>query len=398
MANENPEQGLSSKLSQVCELRDLYINLNGSELCTIDVTNYECLYGGCKIPAKIEFIDSKGHTTGDKNEVSNIGVGGFLDVGFTTSDGCEHKESFVITKVNTRNNEHNQKLVSLTLEDVETRNMKGAYKAKGYPGEKFSEAVNKHFKEIGNDALNAGKELITAVPQVAKEMALNMVVPGHMDFYSFLNTEMKDRGFNYIKDRAMNYLVHFEHREFNNLLHTQNIFEYDAINSYDFNRILQFHMEGFDMEAYLCSLSTSNTSISEVEANSPDAVKNASGIDSKISKKDLKDSKAEIEVSGVKNSELVLGKGQKQGHLAGKDQQYFEAISNAQRCSMWVPGRVDNLVGKKVTVVFPKPTYYAKESDRIFTGDWEVYLVRDKIIGGYFVNELFLRRPTGKTQ
>jgi hypothetical protein len=106
-----------------------------------------------------------------------------------------------------------------------------------------------------------------------------------------------------------------------------------------------------------------------------------------------------VKVSGIKTSDMVLGKGKKQGHMTGKDKQYFETISNAQKCSIWVPGRVDNLVGKKITVIFPKPSYYYKQpDDKIFTGDWEVYLVRDKIIGGYFMNELFIRRPAGETQ
>jgi hypothetical protein len=104
-------------------------------------------------------------------------------------------------------------------------------------------------------------------------MALNMVVPGHINFHSFLLVEMAEKGFHYIKDRSMNYLVHTEHKEYGKLKHSKNVFEYDAKNEFDFNRIVQFNMEGFDVDSYIGSLSKSNTSISEVEGNSPDAVK-----------------------------------------------------------------------------------------------------------------------------
>jgi hypothetical protein len=392
------EATFSSKVTHAWALRDMYVNLNGSELCDIDIVDYECLYGGCQVPATLSFVDTKGHTTGDKNKAGNIGVGGFVDIGFITSDGCEHEESFVITKVSTENNTRNQKLVKLQLEDLETRNMKGSYKTKGYPGEKFTNVIKSHMKEIGNDALRFGKEFITAVPKDIKEIGMNIVVPGHMNFHDFLTTEIKDRGFSFIKDRAMNYLVHDSHKEFDNLLDSKNIFEYDSLNAFDFNRIVQFNLEGFDMESFLCSIPTSNTSLTLQDAGTDTAVKGQKGADSKISKKDPKESKSTVKVSGIKNTDIVSTRGLKQGSQVGKNQQYFETLNNAQKCSIWVPGRVDNLVGKKVQVVFPKPTYYASDSDKLFTGYWEVYLVRDKVMGSFYLNELFLRRPGGETQ
>ncbi|RLD45389.1 MAG: hypothetical protein DRI86_05605, partial [Bacteroidetes bacterium] len=68
----------------------------------------------------------------------------------------------------------------------------------------------------------------------------------------------------------------------------------------------------------------------------------------------------------------------------------------AQKCSIWVPGLNWNRVGKKVKVLFPRPTYMDQsEYDEIFSGEWEIVAVRDKIIKQYFVQELFLRRPGG---
>jgi len=393
------EKGLSNKLTEAWQLRDMYVKLNDVELCDIDVIDYECVYGGCQVPAQLKFIDSKGYTTGDSPEAANLTIGGFVEVGFTTADGCDHKELFSIKDIIMNTNKHNQKMVTLKLEDAETRNMKGAFKVKGYPGKKFSEAVQSHMKEIGNDALRAGKELVVAAPKMIQEKALNLVVPGHLNFHEFLNIELKERGFHYIKDRAMNYLVHEEHKEFGKLLHTGNVFEFDAVNEFDFNRIVQFDIAGYSSEVFHCALSTSNTSLDPIDANSDEAVKGTQGTDSKISKKNAEKSQNDMDVSGVKMSEMAnIGRGSKQGSQIGGNQQYFNNLSNANKASIWVPGRVDNLIGKMIKAIFPKPTYYATQNDHLFTGDWEVYLVRDKIINGFFMNELFLRRPGGKEQ
>jgi len=388
------DKGIADKVTKAWALKDIWVNLNGTELCDIDVTDFECIYGGCQVPAKLQFIDSRGITTGDVKDTANIAVGGFVDIGWITSDGCEHEDSYVITKVRTETNSKNQKLVNIDLEDLETRNLKGSFLSKGYPSKKFTEAVSSHFKELKNDLLPNAKDLSVIGPKIEK--AMNMVVPGHLNFHDFLNIEMKERGFSYIKDRAMSYLVHDEFREFGRLLHTGNVFEFDASSVFDFNRIVQFDLDGFNAESFLCSLPSSDTSMNLIDGNAPDAVKNMKGIDSKISRKEAKDSKNDVTFSGVKTSDMVLGRGKKQGERLGKDRQYFSTLSNAQKCSIWVPGRNDNLVGKKVTAIFPKPSYYSKtSSDDLFTGDWEVQFVRDKIIGAYFMQELILRRPGG---
>ena len=400
MAKKSSDKSLSAKLTPAWELNDLYVNLNGQELCDIDIQDYECLYGGCRVIGRLKFIDSKGHLTGDNPDAANIQVGGFVDVGFTTSENCQHEESFSITKVTTINNKRNQKLVILDLVDIETKNMLTAFKSKGYPNTKFSDAIKKHMTEIGNDGLRFGKEFVLSAPKMIEEKMLNMVVPGHINFHEFLNIEMAERGFNYVKDRAKNYLVHAEHREFDKLIHTFNEFEYDALNEFDFNRIVQFDIDGYNSEGFECSIATSNTSLNPLDANSEDAVISTEGTDSKISKKKSEESKNDSNISGVKASSLANAhRGSKQGSKIGGDQQYFSKLSNATKANIWVPGRVDNLVGKKIKANFPKPTYYADSGeDQLFSGDWEVYMVRDKIISGYYLNELFLRRPGGSVK
>ena len=383
------DTGIRSKVTEAWALEDIYFKVNGTEICDIDIVGFEALYGGCNIPAKASFIDSKGLTTGDTEGSANIGIGGVVEVGYTTAQGCSYKDEFIITKVQTQTNSHNQKLITLTLEDKDTRNMKGSYTSKGYPDKKFSETIESHFEEIGSKALNTGKELFVHPPE--KELKLNMVIPGHIDFYTFLNREMKDKGYKYIKDKTANYLIHTSNKEFDKLNYMGDIYEYDT-NPFSFTRIVQFHIDGFDLDAYLASIPTANTSIDLVTNNSED---NKDGLDTKISQKDPSKS-VKTKTSGVNPGDLAKGKGSKQGRKTAQDQQYFETISKAQKCSIWAPGRTDNMVGRKIQVKFPKPSYYmGTDDDKIFSGEWEVYLVRDKVIGAYYMQELFLRRPGG---
>ena len=202
---------------------------------------------------------------------------------------------------------------------------------------------------------------------------------------------MVDKGYSYIKDKGINYLVHNSHRVFDKLQNYGDVFEFDAASQYSFSRIVQFDIEGFNTDAILKSIPTSFTSIDVVTSNSKDS---KDGTNTKITKRDPnKDVKTKT--SGVNVTDLTKQhRGQKQGSKSLNDKQYFEAISSAQKMSIWIPGRTDNMVGKKIKVILPKPTYYDGD-DKIFSGDWEVYLTRDKIIGAYYMQELFLRRPGG---
>jgi len=384
------EKGISNKVTEAWALEDFYMKVNGVEVCDIDFVGYEAIYGGCNIPAEVQFIDTKGLLTGDNNDIGNVGIGGFVEIGFTTANNCDFKDEYVITKVDTVNNSKNQKLVSLKLEDTETRNMKGSFVSKGYPNKKFSEVIEDHSKEIKNDTHQKTRKMEVVPPEDEKKS--NIVIPSHINFYDFLNLEMKDKGFQYIKDKTTSSLVHVSNKLFDKLSNLGDVYEYDT-NPFSFTRIVQFNIEGFDSDAYLDSIPTSITSIDNVTNNSEDYKE---GVDSKISKKDPK-KEVKTEVSGSKVTEGMTDyRGKKQGTKTLKDKQYFETISNAQKCSIWVPGRVDNMIGRKIKTVFPKPSYYSgTDSDKLFTGEWEVYMVRDKIIGMYFMQELFLRRPGG---
>jgi len=386
------EKGISNKITEAWALEDFYVSINNTEICDIDIVGFEAIYGGCNIPAKFSFLDSQGLLTGDTKNSSNIGIGGLVEIGYTTAQGCSHSDRFIITKVHTENNSHNQKLVTLTLEDTETQNMKHAYLNKGYPDKSFSEVIKEHDKEIKNDSAR-GKKILEIIPP-QNEKIFNIVVPANIDYFTWINREMKDRGFSYIKDKGINYLIHNTNKEFSKLQSLGDVYEYDT-NPFSFTRIVQFNIDGFDMEAYLKSIPTSYTSIDIPTSNSKDS---NDGTDTKIS---IKEPQKEVNVktSGVNPGELALSHGQKQGLKTGKDKQYFETISNAQKCSIWAPGRTDNMVGRKITAIFPKPTYYSgTDNDKIFSGEWEVYMVRDKIIGMYYMQELFLRRPGGSNK
>jgi hypothetical protein len=389
------DKGISNKVTKAWAVQDIWAEINGYEICNKDIVDFETMYGGCQVPAKLQFIDSKGLTTGDINKTANISIGGSVTIGFTTAENCEHEETYIIKKVNTENNNSNQKLIEIELEDIETRNMKQAHVSKGYPGKKFSEVVESHIKEIKSTDLPTFKETIIA--KAKNENPLNMVIPANINFYDFLNFEMKEKGYKYFKDRFNSYLVHGEHREWDNLKSLDEVFEFDSRSPFSFNRIIQFTVDGFNFDEYQTAIPMSTTSINIQDANSPDAVSGNKGTDTKISKKKPNESKNDVEISGVKASELSsLGRGSKQGSKVAGDKQYFDTMSNAQKASIWVPGRVNNLIGKKIKVVFPKPTYYAKtQNDHIFSGEWEVEYVRDKIVGGYFLQEMFLKRPGG---
>jgi len=383
------EQGISNKVTEAWSLEDFYIKVNDTEICGPDLIGFEAIYGGISVPAEVQFIDSKGLTTGNVENSSNIGVGGFVEVGYTTALNCDFRDQFVITKVITKNNSKNQKLVTLKLEDTETRNMKSSFVSKGYPNKKFTDVISEHFEEIGNTIHQKLRKFEIISPK--DEKPVNITVPANTDFFTYFNKEMKEKGFDYIKDKTKSYLVHNEFKEFDKLSNFGDLYEFDT-NPFSFSRIVQFNMEGFNSDAILDSFPVALTSIDHISMNSKDS---KDGLNSKISIKDPKEN-VKTKSSGVNVGELATkGKGIKQGEKQINQKQYFETLSNAQKCSIWVPGRTDNMIGRKINASFPRPVYLGNEDDKIFSGEWEVYAVRDKVIGAYFMQEMFLRRPGG---
>ena len=121
-----------------------------------------------------------------------------------------------------------------------------------------------------------------------------------------------------------------------------------------------------------------------------------------LAKDMIVDHKKTIEKGGAgstNQSDMIVKRGIKRASKKNINmQQYYTSLSNAQKCSIWVPGVNRNRIGFRVQVAFPRPQYMQGDSyDNVFSGEWEVVAVRDKIIKQYFVQELFLRRPGGAT-
>jgi len=379
---------LSNKITEAWILQDYYIKINNQEICDQDIVDFEAVYGGCEVRARVKFIDTKGILTGDKPDSGHLGVGGFVTIGWTTAEGCEWSGEFSISKINTINNDKNQKLVQLDLVDKETRNFEGTYKNKAHKDKEYSKIIQEH---VEKNKTEKQREFKIVPPKEFKELKMNLQIPAHINFHSWIKKSGKKFGFKLIKDKFTSYFVHKEHLEFNNLKQTQFVYEYNT-SQYSFNRIVQFNVEGFDMDAYLSSIPKTTSSIDPVTAQAKESKEK--GTNTKTTKKKVEESKSEGKVAGQKVSKAVKAhKGSKQSKITGNDKQYFNVLNNAQKCSIWVPGKSSNMIGKKITVIFPKPTHYSTNGDDdMFTGIWEVYGVRDKVIGMYYMMELFLRR------
>jgi len=385
-AKEVNENSLSNKVTDVWVVSDYYAYINDYELCSADLVDFESVFGGCEIKARLKFLDTKGVTTGQQGgKTGHLGVGGFVKIGFTDPMGCPFEHEYVITSLKHLDNHKNQRLVQIDMVDKETRNMKGTFQTKGHPGKKFTEAIDKHYKDTGN------KKKFNIVGPI-KEALVNTVIPSHIDFHTFLTKEAKFRGFKFIKDRFANYLVHAEHLEFNKLMKLPDIFEIDA-KQFSFGRIVQTNLQGFNFEALAKSVPTSVMNIDNILNNSLDFLKD--GVSTLIHQKPAEKSQSDKKNATVKISDISkITRGQKQAVAPNNNKQTFNTLNNVNKGSIWVPGRNGNMVGKKITVNLPNVNSYSKGSDEMHTGEYEVYAVRDKIVGGgYFMQELFIRRP-----
>lgn len=373
--------GFSNKLTEAWAVDDYYVEINGCELHVNDIVDYEAVFGGECINAVITFIDTLGFAPGSPQGSASLAVGGFVDIGYVSAGSCEFEAEYVIKKIHQRVDKQNKRLITLELMDVNTAKMKSSFVNKGYPNQKYSSALESHLEELSV----TGIDIITTT----SESIVNAVIPASMSFYDHIVAETKEKGMKVIRDKSVGYVVPQEQMTQDKLVQTNEEFEYDTSNIHSFWRILQYNVEGFNMDSLLASIPTKETSITSV--NSASNANTNKGISGETQEKETTSTKT---LAGTSIKDNVTYQGQKLANVQTPGSgEYFKAIESAQKASIWVPGMNYDRVGKKIIVNFPKPTYVNNdEYDEVLSGEWEIYLVRDKIIKEFFIQELFIRR------
>jgi len=390
-----PNKSLTNKLTEAWVASNYFVSINGCELREPDILDLEIMFGGCTVHGILTFQDSQGLMQGTPKGTPSLAVGGHVRVGWESALGCggEYEETFSIEKVRSETNEKNQRLVILDLVDLETKNYQGTNLTKPYKEKKFSEALKEHTDEI-NKNINTVQKRVLKIIGHAKEAIDSIVIPSHIDFHTFLNISLPNNGYEHKKDKHTSYIVSKQTTEFDKLKTQKEEFEVDTVNEFSFWRILQYNLEGFDVNALIDSIPIGLTT----------TTKELKGEEKKdmLAKDMIVDHKKTIEKGGAgstNQSDMIVKRGTKRASKKNINmQQYYTSLSNAQKCSIWVPGVNRNRIGFRVQVAFPRPQYMQGDSyDNVFSGEWEVVAVRDKIIKQYFVQELFLRRPGGAT-
>jgi hypothetical protein len=323
--------------------------------------------------------------TGENGKVP-IGVGGKVDISFTSIGGCPFENEFTITDVDFMDDPRNKRIVIIQMEDSDSISEKSAFINKGYPEKEYTEVVKDHRKEMG-----LKKELIVAKNKDQKKS--NIVIPAHKSGYEVHRKLAKENGYEYIKDINNHYLVHNSHKKFDKLKKSNEVFEYDVKNSFQIHRVLQYNIKGFNIDALLKSIPTRITSnrTKDVNANIKDKQKDPIGSGDDYTK--------DTKISNAGKISDIKFKGEKQSHQNNDNKtQTYNPLKGLNSGSIWVPGVNRERIGFKVDLVFPKPIGYEAIGDSdMYSTTWEVYAVRYKLIKTYFIQELFIRKPGKET-
>ncbi len=383
--------GYAHKLTEAWIVSGYNIEINGCELRESDILDFECMFGCNTVRAVLTFQDSQGLMSGEPENSKSLAVGGAVSVNYTAAAGCggEYEELFSIESVNSSVDKTNKRLVVLHLIDLESRNQKGTFVSKGFSKKKYSEIVKEHYKT--NQAVTDNPRELSVVGHI-EEIKQSLTIPSNINFKEWLNISLPLNGYNHIKDKHSEYIVSKQTTEFDKLKSSEEEFEVDADTEFSFWRILQYNLDGFDVSSIMDSIPESN--LNRESLNDDGKPEEVTAISTKIKNTETKQKGG---VAGTSQSDMIKTKGKKQSTIStGEIQQYYSAISNAQNCSIWVPGLNKNRIGFRVIVNFPRPQYLQQDKyDSTFSGEWEVFAVRDKIIKQYFIQELFLRRPGG---
>lgn len=390
------EYGFSHKLSEAWIAHNYFVQINGCDVREIDLLDFEAIYGGCSVNAILTIQDTQGFMNGTIPGMSSLAIGGFVRVGYEAAGGCggKYDETFSIAKIRSDTNESNKRLLVLDLIDIDTINKQGTFVTKSYNNKKPTEIIKEHSEKTKAGVKQAEVRKTNIIPHLT-ENKQSLTIPSNISFFTFMQRFTNLNGMNWVKDKFSTYVVSKQTTDFDKLKtqSKQEEFEVDVTSEHSYWKILQYNLDGFNVGSVLDSIPQSKTSTlgtSNQEGESKDENMKSTIIDSK---KTVQKGGAH----GVNTSDSVFKKGNKQGTKHSPNlQQYYETLSNAQTCSIWVPGLNRNRIGFRVLVAFPRPSYLvSSEYDKTFTGDWEITAVRDKIIKQYFVQEIFLRRPGG---
>lgn len=375
--------GLTHKLTEAWIAQDYFIWINDCEVREVDILDLEIMYGGCSVLGLLTIQDTQGHMNGAVPGAPSLKVGGTVRCTWTAAGGCggEFDETFSVAKVRSETDEKNRRIVTIDLIDTETRNSSGTFLSKTYKDKKLSEIVEEHAEKIKPIITTSRKLKVTSHVREAKQ---HITIPSNVDAFTFMNTWLNEQGYARIKDKFTDYIVSKQTIDFNKIKSSEEEYEADPISEFSFWRILQYKLDGYDVNGLMDSIPTSLSDTSNsLNHNSKD----------KLGKSIAKTTHVKSAQPGIAK-EGVVNKGTKSGAKNNANlQQYFNTLSNAQTCSIWVPGINNNKIGFKPIVNFPRPSYLAQEDyDEVFSGRWEVTAVRDKIIKQYFLQELFLRK------
>jgi len=375
--------GINKKVTEAWACRDLYAEYNNCELSEASFVDFETIFGGNKVLGSFIFLDNEGFTSTLNGHGANPAEGGILKIGYTDCLGCPIENEYIITNINQQTDKRDQKLVHMELIDVATRRMQGTYKGKGYPDKKYNDAIKDHLKEIKVKDIKVIKK--------KDEQKINMVVSQGKNFFETLQETTSEKGYKVIHDRAASYIAPKEVLGFDVLKNDGEVFSFEA-GPIAVNRIVQFDVNGFNSDVLLQNVKTEVHSDSDQTVNSKDS---KDGIKQTTIKEEAKSSKNDKNITGgTKVSEGIHQVGTKLIMKPNEEKKYFNSLKDAQTMRIWVPGRNINRVGVKCEVNLPRPKFYSGvEYDKVFSGEWETYYVRDKIIGWYFMQEIFLRRP-----
>ncbi len=373
----------TSKFDECWQTNDLEIWFNKmagnpqSILNNNDLLTYEVLWDGSNTNGVISFIDVQ-----ELQKQLPLDVGGFIDVSFTSQENTKigkpapFSKQFYITSVTLSDGDSRgaAKIVTCNFIDNETQKLKSGFFNDSYdmkkPSDSFKEIFKKHKIEV---------EMFKDVT----ELATSILTPAHLSTFDFLAGEFSHRGYKLIQDRLSTAVAHVSNLLNSDAAHTGEFFEYKPSAYWTRFQVIEYNIEGFNINALENSNPATINSINNEMQNQKEM---------DVTTKESNPSGGKI--GGVQTKDRQPLSGQKQKTSLNKNEEDVScSLKDLQKMSVWVPGWNGNRLNKKVKIELPRPTEYDQNvDDPNFTGDWVVNKVRDKIIGSYFIQELFVSR------
>ncbi len=384
-------ESIFDKFDEAWLVDDLVIKINDQYYIEqSQLLSYEIMWYGPSMTGVISWVDQN-----DKGRTENIQVGGRIQISFTSQKDtkagkpADWSMMFEIDKVS-KNQAENNAVSEIWFSDKLSKLLQTGYAPRPYTTKDNGDPDKRKHSEIMEDVFRDYHLTDMQIKADQDEPAeIDFTIPGGPSIAVTLIKDWMYRGLTLVQDRfeGSTGLVHEKFLDDKLLEDTEEFFFWEPSQYYTRSQIIDFQIDGMNSTALMNTPRTQTSKINEEQLGTTEVETKIESEDEHTTDYKIPGTDTTVKDFSNFNGSAVSNEGIQGSKPSGKELRYLQTMS------MWVPGINRNWMNMKISNEIPNPkNKMQNDMNTQYSGKWIVDKVRDKIINGYFIQQLFLRR------